>query len=195
MNRIAKFFSITALSLLVLGLPAIASAQYGGYGYPSGGGYGYPSGGGYGYPNGGYGNYGSYGDQRSLVRSLKDKTREFQRQLDRDLDNSRYNGTRQEDEINRMAKDFRNAVNDLDSNGRDYNRIQRVEITGSQLDRLMSGRGGRIGYNTQQIWQSIRYDLQQLGGGNYNNGRGGRNNTGTWGSGGYNNGRPSWWPF
>src|SRR6476659_5260721 len=111
MNRVIKFFSIAAFSLLVLGLPAIASAQYGGYGYPSGGGYGYP--------NGSYGTYGSYGDHRTIVRSLKDKTREFQRQLDRDLDRSRYNGTRQEDEINRMASDFRNAVNGLDSNGRD----------------------------------------------------------------------------
>jgi len=179
MNRVIKFFSIAAFSILILGLPAIASAQYGGYGYPSGG---------------GYGTYGNYGDQRTIVRSLKDKTREFQRQLDRDLDRSRYNGTRQEDEINRMASDFRNAVNGLDSNGRDYNRIQQVQSIGYQLDRVMSGRGGRISYNTQQIWQSVRYDLQQLGGGTYNNGRGGRN-TGTWGNGGYNTGRPSWWPF
>ncbi|HTH52076.1 MAG TPA: hypothetical protein VL501_09095 [Pyrinomonadaceae bacterium] len=185
MNRITKYLSVAAFALLAL--PAIASAQYGGgYGYPNGG-YGYPNGG-YGYPNGGYGsNSGYYGDQRSLIRNLKNKTRDFQRELDRDLDRSRYNGTRREDDINQVARDFRNAVNNLDNNGRDYNDIQRVQQLGYQVDRLI-GRS-RVGYNTQNLWQSIRYDLQQLGGNGYydNNNRNRR-------TGGYSS-RPSWWPF
>ncbi len=198
MNRTARFLSIAAFALLAL--PAIASAQYGGYGYPNGGN-GYPNGG-YGnggYGNGGYGNngrYGSYGNN-GAIRSLKDKTREFQRQLDQDLDNGRYNGSRREDEMNQVARDFRNAVNRLDNNGRDYNDIQRVQQLGYEVDRVI-GRA-RVSYQTQNLWQSIRYDLQQLG---YSNGRsnGGRNNGG-WGNGrgnnngSWGNGRPSWWPF
>jgi hypothetical protein len=72
MNKIKRFSIFAAFSMLVLGLPAIASAQY----YPNGG----AGNGGYGgYGNGGYGN-GQYGDQRSAIRNLKNHTRQFQRQ-------------------------------------------------------------------------------------------------------------------
>ena len=54
MNRISKFIAISAFSLIVLALPSIASAQYGGYG------------------NGGYGNQnGRYNrDIRGTLQSL-----------------------------------------------------------------------------------------------------------------------------
>jgi len=189
MNRFRSLISIAAFSLAVLCLPAIASAQYnGGYGN---GGYN----GGYG-NNGRYGNSG-YGDTRSIVKDLKNKSKDFQRQLDRDLDHSRMNGTRREDEINNLAQQFRNSVNRLDSNGRSNNndyRMQEVFNLASQIDRSIGRRG--LSYNSQGIWQSIRYDLQQLGqyNGGYNNGGGYNNNrrtNGTWSNGN----RPSWWPF
>ncbi|HEV7701515.1 MAG TPA: hypothetical protein VGO43_14895 [Pyrinomonadaceae bacterium] len=189
MNRINKWIGIAAFSLMIVGLPVIASAQYGN------GGYGYPNGGN---NNGSYGNngrYGNGGDQRSIIRDLKNRTREFQRELDRDLDNSRYNGSRREDQINQVARDFRNAVNNLDSNGRDYNEIQRVQQLGSEMDRMI-GRSG-ISYNTQNMWQSVRSELQALGGsGYYDNGRNNRNSRTNGGrnNGGWSN-RPSWWPF
>lgn len=194
MNRFRSLITISAFSLMVLCLPAIASAQYGGYG-----GYGGYGNGGYGnggYNNGRYGN-GGYGDMRSVIRDLKNKAGDFQRQLDRDLDHSRVNGTRREDQINQLARDFRNAVNRLDSNnynnGRNDYRMQEVFNLASQIDRNLN----RVGtYNSQGIWQSIRYDLQQLGsynGGGYNNGRGNRN--GGWNRNGGRNGLPSWWPF
>ena len=200
MNRIKILISISAFSLLVLCLPAIASAQWGNGGYNNGG---YNNGG---YNNGGYnnGNYG--GDMRSIVRDLKNRTNQFQRQLDRDLDHSRINGTRREDEINGLAKQFRNAVNDLDNNGfynnggygsrNDY-QMQRVANIASQIDRSV-GRGN-ISPNTRSIWQGIRGDLQRLGAGyggynnNNNNNRNNRNSNGGWGN--NRNGRPSWWPF
>jgi len=192
MNRFRSLISIAAFSLAVLCLPAIASAQYnGGYG-------GYGNGG---YNNGGYGNNGrygnsGYGDMRSVVKDLKNKSRDFQRQVDRDLDNSRYNGSRREDEINNLAQQFRNSVNRLDNNGRSNNngyQMQEVFNLASQIDRSMGRRG--LSPNSQGIWQGIRYDLQQLGqyNGGYNNG-GGYNNrrtNGTWSNGN----RPSWWPF
>jgi hypothetical protein len=56
----------------MLGIPAIASAQYGQYD-----------------PNGRNAGYGNYGDMRSVVRNLKSKTKQFEKQLDRDLDRSR----------------------------------------------------------------------------------------------------------
>ena len=74
--------------------------------------------------------------------------------------------------------------------------MQEVFNLASQIDRNINRVGG---YNSQGIWQGIRYDLQQLGqynGGGYNNGRGNRN--GGWNNGNRNgnrNGLPSWWPF
>ena len=163
----------------MLCLPGIASAQYGEYDpYGRNGSYG----------NGGYGNY---GDMRSVVRDLKSKAGQFQRELDRDLDHSRYNGTRREDQINQLARDFKSVVNRLNSNGYDNGRsndINRVLDLGSQIDRTI-GRG-RAGYNAQNLWSGIRYDLDALRNANgYNN----RNRNGRYPN--NRNGLPSWWPF
>ena len=71
--------------------------------------------------------------------------------------------------------------------------VGRVTSTGSLILAVRStaviGRG-RIGYNTQNIWQGIRYDLDALRNGyGYDDRNRDR---------GYRNGRnnlPSWWPF
>lgn len=195
---------------MVLSLPAIASAQsrsrdrnddrYGNNGGYNNGGY---------YGNGQYGNYG-YGNMSSTIRSLKSKARDFQRQLDRDLDRSRINGTRREDHMNQLADRFKDAVNDLDNSAFDNNRrynssndrkLRRVFDTAGQVERSISRSG--ISATSRHMWSSIRNDLQTLsraaGNGNYrNNGNGGWNNTGGWGNGRNNNtrnGMPSWWPF
>lgn len=210
MNRLKTYISIAAFSMMVLLLPAIASAQY----YPN-----YPNGNQYpndpygrngGYGNGGYGNYG-YGDMRSTIRGLKSKARDFQRQLDRDLDNSRYDGTRREDQMNELADRFKDAVNDLDNNGYNNNngrynsnadrQLRRVFDAAGQIERTISRSG--VSYSSQNIWSSIRNDLQTLSRvyGVNNNGRG--NGRGGWNNGGWGNGRsgggrsglPSWWPF
>lgn len=193
MNRIMNLVAIGIFSILVLGIPAIASAQYRDRDDDR-----YDN-------NGKYGQYGNngYGDMRSTIRGLKNRARELQRHLDNDLDNSRYNGTRREDEINRIAKDFRNAVNRLsESNnnngnyGRRDEKVDRVLSLGSQLDRAFSRT--RVDYHVEEIWSEIRNDLRVLGNGygGYNNNRypNGNNN-------GYPNGSnnrrnlPSWWPF
>lgn len=201
MNKIKNFITIAAFSLMVLGLPAIALAQdrdrdddrddnYGRYG--NNGGY---------YGNGQYGNYG-YGDMRSTVRDLKNHSRELQRHLDRDLDNSRYNGSQREDQLNELARRFKDAVNRLSESNNNYgnygrrdDKVERVLDLGSQLDRSFSR--SRLDYHIEEIWSDIRYDLQVLGngyGGYNNNNRNNRN--GGWGNGRRgNNNKPSWWPF
>ena len=218
MNRIKNILTIAAFSFVVMGLPAIASAQnrdrdrdrdddrYGSYG---------------GYGNGGYygnGQYGGYSNSSSAIRNLKSHTRDFQRALDRDLDRSRYNGTRREDQINEVAKRFRDAVNDLDNNGyygnnggygggyggygrnndryrRDDQKIRRVFDLASQIERSISR--AQISYQTRNYWSMVRNDLQYVSRGyTYNNGNG--NGNGGWGngrSGGGRSGLPSWWPF
>jgi len=188
MKRINILISTAAFSLLMLGLPAIASAQYGQYD---------PYGRNGGYNNGGYGNN---GDMRSTLRDLKNRSRQLERQIDREMDHSRYNGSNREDQINNIARRFKDSVNNLDNsyNNRNDNEVRRVMDTASQLDRAISRSG--MSYNVMDQWSAIRNDLHTLGigYGNNNRGRGNRgygNNNGGYGN---NNGvynRPSWWPF
>jgi hypothetical protein len=183
MKSIKNWVTAGAFSLLILGIPAIASAQYGQYDPYS--------------RNGGYNNgtYGSYGDMRSIVRSLKSRTRQFTSQLDRDLDRSRLDGTRREDQIMDLARDFKNSVDRLSNSGnygRRDNNVERALQLGSQLERAI-GRA-RLSQHSRMLWSGIRGDLQMLGNGyGYDNRRNrGNRNGGGWGSG---NNTPSWWPF
>jgi hypothetical protein len=175
MRSIKNWLVAGAFSIMILGIPAVASAQYGQndrYGRNAG--------------------YGNYGDMRSVIRSLKTKTRIFERQLDRDLDNSRMDGTRREDRIMDLARDFRSAVNRLNSTsyGRRDNNVEHVLQLGSQLERSI-GRSG-MSYNSRTLWSGIRNDLQMLGNGyGYNT----RNNRGNRNGGGWGNNAPSWWPY
>lgn len=190
MKRINNLLTIGAFSILILALPAIASAQYGQYDPYGRNGQNDP------YGNGRSGTYGNSGDTRSIVRDLKSRTRELQRHLDQDLDNSRYNGTRREDQLNGLAKDFRRAVNRLSesNNGPRDNDLQRVFDLGRQVDNHLSRT--RVDYHLQEIWNGIENDLRALGNsnrygdGNYRNNRNYPNNY-------PNNQRnlPSWWPF
>ena len=190
MTRTKLFTAIFAMALSMIALPAIASAQYGQYDpYGRNGQYD-PYG-----RNGGYYGNGQYGDMRYLVRSLRSNARELQRHLDNDLDDSRYNGTRREDQLNELARRFRSEVNGL-SESNNYNRrrdgrIDRVLNLGDQLGRALSRT--RMDGHIRSTWSQIDRDLNVLAQTN------GYNRNGRYGNGGYNNGgynnRPSWWPF
>jgi hypothetical protein len=172
MNRYKSLVAVFAFALLVLSLPIIASAQYrdnrrnDDY----------------------YGDNISYRNLNATVRNLKNRSKQFERRIDRELDRSRIDGTRREDQINAIAADFARAADRLDreyDNRRDYRNSQdearRVLQLGSQLDRVLSR--SRLSYNIQNDWNRIRQDLRILSnafGGNYNdddyrNNRRGRN--------------------
>ena len=207
MNRLKTYISIAAFSTMVLLFPAIASAQY----YPNGNQYpNDPNGRNGGYNNGQYGNRGA---MRSTIKNLKSRAKDFQKQVDRDLDDDRrYNGRRRDDQMNDLAKRFKDAVNDLDNDGYRDNRgysdrnskeerdIRRVFDTADQVERAIDRSG--VSYHSQNLWSSIRNDLQVLsrnyGTGTSRGNNGGWNNGGGWGNGRSNGGRvglPSWWPF
>lgn len=169
MNHIKGLVAVFAFSLLVLSLPIVASAQWRDNRRNDDDYYG----------NGSYNR-----NLQSTVRNLKNRSQQFERRVDRELDRSRYDGRRQEDRINELADDFANAAERLDDeydNQRDYNssrdEAQRVLQLGSQLDRIISR--ARFSNNIQSEWNRIRQDLQILAnayGGNYNNNN--RNNRG-----------------
>jgi hypothetical protein len=155
MNRFKNLLTMFAFSLLILGLPAIASAQWGNNrndGY-----------------YGGNRNGGIYDERnmRNVLNRLEDRSYSFARRLDRELDNSRYNDTRREDRIDDLAGDFRDAVDRLEDNfdaagnyGRDdsYREAQRVLSLGNRLENVL--RRARLSYNLQNEWNAIRQDLR-----------------------------------
>lgn len=181
MNRFRNLFTLLAFSLLVLALPAVASAQwrdrdrdddyYGRDRDRDRGDY--------------YGNGSSNRNLRATVKNLKNRSRNFERVLDRALDDSRYDDRRREDNLNELAERFKSATDDLEDsfgNGRDYNRSQdearEVLNLGRQLDRAVSR--ARLDYRVQDEWNRISQDLRTLAdayGYRYNrNDRNNRNN-------------------
>ncbi len=171
MNRFKSLVAVFAFALLVLSLPVIASAQWRDNNNRRN-------------DDDYYGNNRSNRNLNSTIKNLRNHSREFARRLDRELDRSRIDGTRREDQINSLASDFVRATERLDNeyrNSRDYNNSQdeanRVLQIGSQLDRALGRRN--VNYNIQNDWNRVREDLRTLSnayGGNYNNNRRGRNN-------------------
>jgi hypothetical protein len=181
-NRRTLEFSIFAAAILALCLPVLAAAQ-GGYGYPD-------------YGRNRNGNNGRY-DERYLkdsIQRLDRLSKDFEKDMDRALDHSRVNGSRNEDYLNAQARDFRRAVGNLKSNfgnGRDLNRsrdeAQRVLQEAQQFDRL--GRSRAIDNRTASDWSQIQQELSIISdayglgyyggnnnGGYYPNGRNNPNN-------------------
>lgn len=207
MKRIKLLIAISAFSLLVLSLPAIASAQSQNRDHDDDDYYSNDDR----YRNnrnrngryddhddyGRNGNNGYYGNIRDVVRSLKSNSKELQRHLDRDLDSSRYNNSRREDQVNQEAEDFRNAVNRLSesNNGPKANDVQRVVDVGRQLEQSLS-RTGLIRH-VSQPWSRVRADLRTLENAYYYN----NNNNNRYPNNRYpqnrntRNNLPNWWPF
>lgn len=194
MNRLSKIISIAAFSMMVLLLPAIASAQY----YPNGNQYPNDP---YG-RNGGYNNgqYGNYGNIKTTLRNLKERSKNFKRSVERsnDRDNGGWWGGNGNNNNNRtlrsLADDFKKATDRLEKkygNGRDLYRssdeARRVLDIGSQIDREFSRM--RFNNNLRNEWNQINYDLRIVAGTyGYNNNRYPQNRSGR-------SNRPSWWPF
>ncbi|HQX54492.1 MAG TPA: hypothetical protein PLP07_01095 [Pyrinomonadaceae bacterium] len=172
MTRIKTYMAVAAFSLLVLGLPAIASAQWGGQNGP------YGQNGGYG--NGGYGNNTNYGNIRSTVQNLKMRAKNFERMTDQ---NGRY-GNYSNGNIEDLADQFQKAANKFeDKYGRGRNmdnsadEARRVIEIGSRIDsQIYNSRGNDV---LQNQWNEISNDLRIIAnayGINYYGDRNNRNN-------------------
>ena len=181
MKRFTNLASILALSMVVLILPAVASAQWGGYGNGNGNGNGNR--------NDDYYRNGSYNRNiRGTIQNLKNQARNFERRLDRadDRDNNgRWgNNNNRIDRLQELADRFVRATDDLADeygNGRDMrgsrDEARRVLDIGSQIENyLYNSRSNR---NVSHDWERISNDLRVLAdtyGLNYRNGRNGNGN-------------------
>ena len=179
MKRFTNLASILALSMAVLILPAVASAQWGnGNGNRNDDDY---------YRNSRYNR-----NIRGTIQNLKNRARNFERRLDRvddRRDNDRWgnNNNRRFDNLEELADRFARATNDLADeygNGRDLrgsrDEARRVLDIGSQIDNVLYRSRSRNNQVANE-WDKIRYDLRVLAdtyGLNYSNS--GRNNNGSW---------------
>ncbi|HEY0462130.1 MAG TPA: hypothetical protein VGC97_23550 [Pyrinomonadaceae bacterium] len=171
MNRLKNLIAVFAFSLLVFALPTIASAQWRDRDRD----------------NDDYNRNGRYNrNLESTIKNLKNRSKEFSRRLDRELDRSRYDSRNREDRLNDLADDFRRATERLDKeyDGRgDYRDSQdearRVIQLGSQLDTALYR--SRLNSNLQGDWNRIQQDLDVLANayGYNNNNRNNRNNRNT----------------
>jgi hypothetical protein len=161
MNRIKSLLGVFAFSLLVLSLPMVASAQWGGgnnrdrnrdrdrdddyYGRDRDDDR-------YGRQNGYY----NYSRLRDTVRRLERDSNDFVKFVDRALDRSRYDDSRREDQLNNLVKDFRRAADRLedrfDSRNlyRSQSEAQQVINLGNQIDRSL--RRYRLGWDVENYW-------------------------------------------
>ena len=120
----------------------------------------------------GYGRNGRLSDSerrqlRDLARRIDDRSRDLQRDVDRLLDNSRYNGSNREDRINDEARDLRNAAGRFRSVAGDSNDLYRSRDEASRLLQQASQIGRVIGRTrmdsrTASDWNQLRSDLHTV---------------------------------
>ena len=104
---------------------------------------------------------------RDLARRIDDRSRDLQRDVDRLLDNSRYNGSNREDRINNEARDlrraaerFRNVAGDNDSLSPSRDEARELLNEASRFSRML-GRL-RLDNRTANNWNQIRSDLRTV---------------------------------
>jgi hypothetical protein len=104
-------------------------------------------------------------EAKNLVKRIENGADRFKRSLDRALDRSRIDGTRQEDNINQFVKDFEEATNRLRDRVNDNNRAEardaeEVLSRGRTIDGFM--RRHRLDSRAENDWSRLRGDLNTL---------------------------------
>jgi len=103
---------------------------------------------------------------QTLLTRIENRTNTFKDQVDRALDNSNFDGTRQEDSINTLISNFENATDRLrdnfSSNRSSSADVQDVLQRAAFINSFM--RSNRLSTVAQSSWTSIRTDLNTLAG-------------------------------
>ena len=104
------------------------------------------------------------GNVRETLKRLEEDSDRFTKSLDSDLDHSRINGTRTEDEINRYVHDFEEATDHLKDRYEDQGTApglaREVLIRGQRIDRFM--KQYRPGVRSMSDLARVRSSLDRL---------------------------------
>ena len=104
------------------------------------------------------------GDLKNTLKRLEEDSDRFAKSLDSDLDHSRLNGTRREDEINAFVHRFEEATDRLKDRYEDQgyapNAAREVLERGRDIDRFM--RRNRTGPRSEADWRIVRNSLTKL---------------------------------
>lgn len=111
----------------------------------------------------------SKADVDRIIKRVEDRSDAFQKMVDRNLDRSRLNGSKREDNINDQVKDLEKALDDL---RREFDRKDSFRETRREVERVMSeadevnGLMKRLRFDAsvEREWQLVKADLNKLAG-------------------------------
>jgi len=102
-----------------------------------------------------------------IIGRVEERVDNFVGRLDKSLDNSRLDGTRQEDNINSRAKDLEGATDEL---RREFDRrdrwvenkdeVRKCLNIATDINRVMNSR--KFNKQTEGNWERVRYELNTL---------------------------------
>lgn len=104
------------------------------------------------------------GNVREIIRKLETDTDRFKSSLDKGLDRSNLNGTRQEDRINEYVRQFEEATDRLRDRAEEQqyapNLAREVLYRGRSINTFM--RNNKLGAEAESDWVKVRNDLTWL---------------------------------
>ncbi len=108
----------------------------------------------------------SESETKDLLNRLDRNTRDFQRSVDRALDDSRLNDSKREDNVNNSIREFKDAtkrMRDRYSREKTFSssEVQDVLNRAARIDAFI-GRGRLNNDSIEQDWQDVRADLDIL---------------------------------
>lgn len=108
-------------------------------------------------------------DVDRIIKRCEERSDAFTRMIDKNLDRSRLNGTRREDNINDQVKDLEKALDELrrEFDRRDTWRETRREVESvlresDEINALM--KNARFNASVEREWQLVKADLNKLAG-------------------------------
>ena len=101
-----------------------------------------------------------------IIHRIESQSDVFRKSLDRALDKSRLDGTRQEDDINSFVKEFYKETKRLrdhfDSHKSTVSDVQTVLDRAAQIDQFMRRNRLKRGKEAQKEWLQLRMNLDEL---------------------------------
>ncbi len=191
MNRFKTLLTICVFSILVFGLPTLASAQWRDRDNDNDDN-GNNRNGNNRNGNGGYGNNNNYGNLEEIIKQLKNDSKDFRKNVKRETDRNRYNSG---DNLRYIAEDFEKAADKLKDNfddrrlNRSYDEADNLLRAANRLERELYN--ARLSSYLESDWQNMRRSLQTIAdaygirystgrNGGVRNGRGNGNGNGNW---------------